>query len=212
MIRYTKGSILVLSGLLALSASSLKAHAGSETFTAAIANQTTDFTDFLKLNQFNPTLGVLQSVTLTYDASSITSGTIMNSSSKTGTFNVTDSVETDLLDLNPTTNLNSSFVLSPGQSVSFSATASASQTKVYTTPAQFTPFIGVGQTDIEVDTTTNFSFSGPGNNANTSISTTAGGEATVTYNYSPIPEASTLLGFGSLLGLGGLRLRRRLRK
>jgi len=202
--------VLALSAFAALSFTA-SAHAQStETFTASIGPNLTDFTQKLKLQKFNPSLGTLESISLDYVLTSSATGTVTNTNAtKTKTPTVTDTVTSSLLDFSVAAPMVQTYSLAPGQSKPFTNSDTAGVTVTYTSSnANFASFIGAGLTNFDVKTKGKVTTTDNGNTA-TNISTTASGFATVVYTYDPIPEASTLLGFSALLGMGVIRLRRR---
>lgn len=203
-----KKLVIVAAGVLTMSLST-RAYAASTTYTDTASDQQTDFTKTLSLPQFNPGLGTLLSVTLTYGEDVTNSGKLSHGNQPleykfTGSSNLMQSA----LSIDQTASITESGT-SPANS---STSINDFQTKTggpITGPLSY--FTGNGNIDFTLTGTGTSQLTGGGNISN-SITTMAGGFVTVTYNYTPVPEASTLLGLGGMIGLGGLHILRRMRK
>jgi len=204
----TRTLVVIASGILVTSFG-MRAHAASETFTATQSDIATDFSKTLSLQQFNPALGTLTSVSLTYGEDVNNAGTLSTGNKPlTYSFTGTSELTQAGLAIDQTATVHESGTLAAFGSTTINDSNSMTGGPV-TGPLSF--FEGAGTIDFSLKGTGLSQLSGGGNIANT-VATTAGGFVTVTYNYNPIPEASTLLGLGGLLGIGGLQLRRMMRK
>jgi hypothetical protein len=203
----------------------MHAHAATKSYTASFGPNQTNFTDTLGLQQFNPTFGTLTGVTLTYSetASSIGSATnfsrnqnLLYSVFNSNVISTTGSTSFITLTAGATTaNANQSGTITPdtspgntGNTVPINMVNTNGTTQTFGALAGFE---GAGNLDF-LYTGTGSASDSPSSNQDLSVRTNGSGMITVTYNYNPIPEASTLLGLGGLLGVGGLQLRRLMRK
>lgn len=215
-------SLLLLAGLSG-------AHAGTVGYQTTVALQPTNLASFVDLQQFDPSLGTLQSVTVTLqgEIASLIKLESKNSTPATLTATVTGTVTLALPavgTLTATPVLSQSFnAASYDGIVDYAGTsgitypllnASASAIQSYTQPQLLAPFVGTGTLHASFDANAVAAFTGP-SNKRTSVRTDAGGFASVTYTYLelrvpavPEPETWTLMATG--LGLvGWLASRRR---
>jgi len=218
MLSNSKKLVVLTAGVLTLSGA--RAHAGTETFSASTSVQlanTSDYTETLSLSQFNPTVGHLTGVTLTYEEFASDAGTVTNTDHlKTLTYSYTTTTSLtgpgflSLIPADTTATDAGSFSLAPfapAKTVN-SITPNGPNTQSY---GALSGVQGTGSLDFV------FTLGGNGSTAGTnhytgSVDGDGSGSVSITYDYSPIPEASTLLGLGGLLGVGGLQLRRLMRK
>jgi hypothetical protein len=168
----------------------------------------TDFTQSLVVPKFDPTLGNLRDVVLSYEDQSVISGTLMNTSAGTQHFTVTESTL---------------FTLSLGSDPLLTNTMGASQTYTELAPyamanfGTFTQgggagpmtltsgeilanFVGTGgDVSFDFSTLTMTKVAGGGGNIVNDISTTAGATLTVEYDYDSfitteiIPEPASVI-------------------
>jgi hypothetical protein len=229
-LKTSRSSTLVLRTsliVLALVVAASVARAGSVSYSATVPTTLTDYSTQISLAEFNPSLGTLDSVTFTVNASGTTNVTDTNSSTSStskvyemGTtvyFAVTDDAtsgsiidDTETLDYiltgTPYTTLSKSPLTGH---IYNSGVQTLAGTPTIETGDIF-DFIGVGSLLYDVDTTTLTDLVFTGGNNTESQATNVGATVTVTYDYtnnSPpvVPEPGTLGLFGTgLLGLAGL--------
>jgi hypothetical protein len=205
-------TLLAMSGISLLCATN-PAQASTYTITAAPTDWTQDFS----VQKFNSSLGTLTSVTLTLVENTDYKWQLFNNSLNQATFTV--SAETDLTLTLPgilgTLNASVSY-----PSTAFSVAASSSQSvdsgwlsgadSVLLTPASgdLSAFVGTGNLSLSASTATEDATTGTGGNRGYFLSTQTGAILEVTYNYTPVPEPSSL----ALLGLGGMGVMAMLRR
>ncbi|MDJ1183766.1 choice-of-anchor E domain-containing protein [Roseofilum casamattae] len=223
-----------LAGLTATVAfTGLMAHAGAanalvKTYTTTFDLAPTDITDeSLLIQKFDSSLGVLEGVTIGFDAQIVGNAQTesLDAQAQTLTFNLLGDLTlveaTDTLD-------NPLFAESVSESASFDATAFDgaidfggtsgqtfagltgvfSGTETYSDQAILDFFTGGGDVEFLFSAATNASVTGAANLASI-ISTQAAASVTVSYNYSEVvtedvPEPSALLGLGLVAGVGML--------
>jgi PEP-CTERM motif len=213
--------------LLAVSASAATVTYNSTT----IADTNTNWTNSLNLQQFNPTLGTLNSIQFTINGD--IAGSVGVESKDAGPSTINSTLGASLTLERPDT-LATLVIALPGASNSFSATAydgtldfggtsghtysgltaSNSVTSGILTDASLKAlFTGVGFVSAPVIATATSTASGPGNLYDF-FQTQAGASASVTYNYSPsaTPEPSSMALMGLGLGAAGLFGRKRFAK
>jgi hypothetical protein len=204
--------------------SAISARADFVTVTATVPLQTTDFTNLavLPVAAFNHALGTLNSVQISFAASATFDGSLTNQSSTTSDFSLTEFINFTLAGhsitaLTPSVTQSQSYTgVAVGATVHFGpfAPTATSATDTFTNGTLFNLFNGGGTVSgFTLSTLTGTVVSGAGGNARTSLTTTAGGVMTVTYNYTatvtPEPSSIALIGIGGIVGLAGLRFRRR---
>jgi hypothetical protein len=175
--------------------------------TAAPALQVINF------DQFDSSLGTLQSVTLAFASTLITSGTLTNFTGASHTYTLTKNASASLngngfsFSQILTSGTKSLGTVAKGKTIDLAPISGAGDEEV-TILTGFAPFIGNGLVSFNFASTKSFSV-GPAA-ANLNLLASIGGAATLTYNYtSPVPEATSwalmLLGFGGV----GTAMRRR---
>jgi hypothetical protein len=184
----------------------------SVTFSSIVPVQRTDYTQALSLPKFDPSLGTLTEVDLSWSVSGTENGSLTNTAPVTESFNFAEDVNLALLNgttslLAPDLNTSQAFTdLAAGASGiygPFSPTASA--TASYTTGPNFDLFsTGTGNVDLTVTTLTTQTTLGGGGNIVSNIATFAGGTATVTYQYTPQPVTISGNVYEDKLGTGAL--------
>jgi hypothetical protein len=194
-----------------------------------IPSQLTDFTQSFTFNQFDPSLGTLDSVELSIDATGNFGGTVTNQADGTESFNVKAASAVTFTGPDSTSvvsNLTATqdFVLAgkgkAGDSGTFGPFTSAPGAVTKFVPsADFGTFIGTGMLSpvSVVSTESSTTVTGGGGNINSALSTKVGANATLIYTYhtpstNPTPEpgawASMSIGVLGLMALG-LKARRK---
>jgi len=193
---------------------------GPLTTITPISSTVTDWNSTLSFAQFNPSLGVLESVTLSLSSTLTTTLTVTNQShsSPSSGYAVTELVvnvqdpgnnlNPDTLDIvSPHFNYSS---LPVGNSVT-SGLLTKSQNdggNIYTSSAILSEFTGLGDFSLNAGTVTTTGVFFSGGNAAATQTSDASLTGTVTYDYAAIPEPSSL-SFGLLLLAGSAVLIRR---
>jgi hypothetical protein len=208
-------------GLFAI-ASGREAKADFETFTVSLPQTTTDFTVPLSIQGFDPALGTLTDVVLTWSVSGSMAGTVTNTATGAQNFSVTESSNVTLYLGSVSGTLLSSAALSAmqtytnlGSSVTspFGPFTPSSQDgpTTYTSGPIFNGFVSSGNIGLTVNTMTATVINGGGGNIFSAIATTAGGSFTVRYDFTPVPEPSSIaLSLVGVLTVGtGALVRRR---
>ncbi|HEY2381251.1 MAG TPA: choice-of-anchor E domain-containing protein [Terriglobia bacterium] len=173
----------------------------------------TDWSTSFDIPQFDPALGTLQEVDISFSNTMNTSGTVKNTAAIMEMFKVTMDLETDLTLINGdilSTDISKqqSYKLTSGQYASYGAfTDSASTTLAYTVAdgAAFTSYVGTGNFTLFAQTMTGETITGGGGNILTNTSTLSNISGEVDYVYIvPTPEPPVwLLLLPGLLGLAG---------
>ncbi len=191
--------------------------------TSSISSTATDWNNTLSFNQFNPSLGTLNSVTLGLSGSSTMTVTFNAIPGRYGS--ITDPGVTVIFNVNTTNSLFSTPQISlsltstgsyttstQGGSLVFNlGTTSGPYSNTYTTSNVLAYFTGTGSAILDASTGTYWNGSYISNMANENTNgTTAGLTGQITYNYTPnpvpVPSAVLLLGPG-LIGLALIRKR-----
>lgn len=202
-------SVIVLSGALTVFVCTGAQAFHIVTHTDTLSPTQTDFTTTLSLPQFNPTLGTLLSVSLTYGEDVTNTGTLTNGNRPLlfgfeGKSELTQST----LGIDQTSEIIEIGTLSANSSIN----VNGSQSKTGGPVNELLPFFtGTGNVDFTLTGTGLADLLG-GGNISDKVNTNAGGFVSVTYDYNPVPEAGTLISLGGLLAIGGLQLRRLIRK
>lgn len=192
---------------------------GPLTTTTPIPSTATDWTLSLAFPQFNPALGILQSVQLDLSGAFTTTITVTNDAltSSSGTaktevqFTVQDGgsnlIAPSLDLLSPVFNYS---LLAGGSTSSGPLAQTGLASNTYTIPAVLAEFTGAGSFVLPATTFTQTLLANTGGNTSASQVTSASLTGSVTYTYNPIPEPGTLALVGC--GLLGLAIRRRARR
>lgn len=199
-------------------------NAATVVHTVFMPSSYTDAYTTLSVARFNPTLGTLNSVK--FDVNSLFSATVTASTSASTNQYLTWAIEDPTIQLNApdsSTLINNTLgwitlVGTPTAPASgsariripklplapYSATQSLSGSGTQTITSGLSAYIGSGNVDLPFAATVpNFTLATLGGNNNTSMSTFASADLTVTYDYTPVPEPSSIItllgGLGSLL-------------
>ena len=180
-----------------------------ETFTTTtpVPATLTDWSSTLSFAQFNPALGTLNSVTLDFSSTLNTTLTINNSGSLPSDGSAWTRLRVTVQDggLNLTapeiTLLSPEFVFSIGAGQSTSSgllTTTGTRGDTYTLAAVLAEFTGTGNISLPASTKTRTVLDYEGGNSLASQVSFASLTGTVTYNYTPVPEPTTMI-TGALL-------------
>jgi hypothetical protein len=217
------GAIALLSSL------GLGSSAQAATFspsTVSVPVQLTNYTKSVSVAKFDPSLGVLQSVLLTFNGKVTGDIRVDNASPSPATGTLKLASQLKLSQLNLGGPLSPVITLAPFDSAPFSVsgddgdvngtstyTGTDSQitsnlqgiqtgTKTYTAAADLAVFAGSGSIDFDVAASADSSvISNDSGNLDTRFRTNAGADFTITYTYAPpvrVPEASANIGIGLL--------------
>jgi hypothetical protein len=221
-------SILAAVGIVAAGALNASASLdGPFTTTTPVSTSTlTDWADPLTFAQFNPSLGTLEAVILTFSSSGMTDLTVSNAVGSGGATHVMASTSVQIsvedggmhfLANDPQITLVSSTynfgTISDGVVVSSGELPlSGSYSNLYTASAILSEFTGHGTETLNGSTYSYTTISYGGGNTTSGQVTMAGLTGTVTYEYNPVPEPTTMVA-GALMLLpfcgGALRKLRR---
>jgi hypothetical protein len=221
MRRLLRIGIVAALGLVAI-ASVREARADFETFMVSMPQTTTDYSLPMSIQGFNPSLGTLTDVILTWSVSGNVAGTVTNTAASPQNFTVTEtsvinlflgSAVGTLLSSPSLTSMQTYANLAVGATSPFGPFTPAGQDgpTTYTSGPIFNGFISAGNIGLTVMTVTGTTFDGGGGNILGAIATTAGGTFTVRYDFTPVPEPSSIaLSLVGILGVGtGAVVRRR---
>lgn len=223
----------------AIVVSVMTAKAATETFTANYDNQTLDLNTVLNLTKFDTSLGTLNSIQVTLDAATSISGTVQNTSSgpygsgsyifdlsnyRLGSSSIDTALKTKFtgsavlkaysltVDLSGLGVGDTMILNNVGNDTGIDNESVLSRSYTFTSADSLYSLVqGTGTFGIDASTITGSQTFLVPNGANSSINLTGVGsiDATVVYNFTPVPEPSTVAilggGFASLL----LFLRRR---
>jgi SdrD B-like domain len=167
----------------------------SVSYTATIPSEQTDFTASTSVPKFNPAMGTLDSVDLTFATSGNMQGTLINLGPADEAFTFQEGVNVTLSDgtttlLSPNLSETQTYPsVAPEVPTPFGPFAPiASATVEYTSGPQFDEFnAGPGSQDLTVSTLTTTVITGGGGNIHSMLTTSVGATATVTYNYTATP-------------------------
>jgi hypothetical protein len=167
----------------------------SMSYSATVPSQLTDFTSTTSLPKFDPSLGTLNSVDLTFSTNGSMQGTLTNVSTEPETFTFQENVAVSISDgtttlLSPNLTESQTYTaLTPNVATPFGPFAPTSSASVeYTSGAQFDEFEGgPGDQSLSVSTVTTTVTTGGGGNIRQLLTTSAGATATITYNYTATP-------------------------
>ncbi|MBD2499980.1 choice-of-anchor E domain-containing protein [Anabaena azotica] len=198
------------------------------TFTASTGSfQVTDFDQNFSIQQFSPSLGKLQKVTVDFFGEIQGDGKFENRSSRSATVDVIlggrlslDQAELTprpLLELKPTTvkrynvaryDGTTDYAGASGRTFTGLSTSGSGST-TFTDLASLKVFTGKGDVDFLFSAIANSQVVGSGN-ISSEINTLARGSVTVTYEYKErVPEPSVVIGMGLFAGLGMLSNRKK---
>lgn len=214
--------VMALAGMIcfpALAGATLISYNASPTVPSTVTDWT--FLPALGFQQFDPSLGTLNSVQLELFSSLDTQITVTNNGTQTATgkarMEVAVTAQTALATI-PVGDLPQIFVvippfpyfsfnLLPTQSITSPFyTGSGASDNTYTLAALLAEFTGLGTVNVDADTLSETTVTFTGGSADVSQITHADLTGRVTYDYTPVPVPSTLLLLGSgLMGLGLLR-------
>jgi len=219
--------IAFLTGVLLLAFAGV-ACAATSTYTASVPLQGIDWDSTVSLQQFNPSLGTLNSVSLTAELDYVTSISVLNNDGNgdrmrrwvDGTVTLTN-IDLGQL-ISESTNVNDGniygatgykdldAIANSGQTVVGGKTFSVSGNYAVTTANQAL-FTGGGSVAFDFNTTTSVTEVLAGGNYTATPNDQASGIVKVVYDYTPVPEPSSILGLlCGVAGLGGLiRFRKR---
>jgi hypothetical protein len=215
------GAIALLSSL------GLGSSAQAATFTpptVSVPVQLTNYTKSVSVAKFDPSLGVLQSVLLTFNGKVTGNIRVDNASPSPATGTLKLASQLKLSQLNLGGPLSPVITLAPFDSAPFSVTADDDDvagsytgtdsqitsnlqgiqtgTKTYTAAADLAVFAGAGSIDFDVAASADSSvISNDSGNLDTQFRTNAGADFTITYTYAApvrVPEASANIGVGLL--------------
>ncbi len=193
------------------------ASANTLSYTATVPTQATDFTQSVSLQQFDSTLGTLNSVVVELGGQfTITSLTFTNNSPTTQVFTTSSGIKFSLSGVGIAFNTGASLAVdvNGGSNISLNGgqtsidyaqpigTLANSGTKTGgVAPANFAAYQGNGTVAFDFFTQTTTTFFGGGGNISFNQSTVAGGTVKITYNYTAVPEPVVPV-FSGLLVVG----------
>lgn len=219
---------------IALASLSVSAHAAVISFEAPLNLETTEINQSLSLNQFNSTLGTLDSISIELFGQAISTASITNNAAQSQLFGFTSTLnllfsggplaELIQLPLFATSTITGAdplgrIAIAAGATYALDPVDVSKSLMVGVTEANFGAFLGSGAITLNCESLVNNSNTGGGGNVSVTQATTAGCGAKVTYTYTestpptdpnPVPEPGSLalLGLG-LMGLAGLRRKQR---
>lgn len=211
-------SLLAVTSLLAACATTASAAtSGPFTTSTPISFTLTDWTSTLSFPQFNPGLGVLNSVQLDFTSTLRTTLTVENNAASSSSGTAKTEIQVTVQDagnnlIAPEIDLLSpvfGYSLAPGASLTSPLlTQTGSSSDLYTLAAILAEFTGAGNITLNASTFSQTLLANTGGNTAASQVSDASLTGTVTYTYSVVPEPSTV----ALLSLAALPLLRRQRR
>ncbi len=209
-------NLMVLTGAsLLLMAGAAKASL-SETFTATHSPSTTDWSDNFVLQQFDPSLGTLQSVMVTATENVTMSGTIHNYATVSESFSfsagslltVTLPGSLGVIQASPMSHAQV-FNLPSGANATFGpTTATDTGSSTYTLAGDMAWFLGTGTFSLPGQTVSSELITGGGGNLTALLNTVAGATVQVQYTYATVPEPGTFVSGALIAAAMLLRWRR----
>lgn len=173
--------------------------------TATIPDSLTEWDYSLLFSKFNANLGTLNSITLTIETDITTVITVTNNAASASNGSVQTRVRVwlkdpgNLIGLTPQINTyvpedaDSSYDLDPGESMALGPyTGTGYKSNSYTSGSMLSEFTGNGQIALALSTLTATVLENQGGNTASSQVTSASGSVTLAYNYSAVPEPSTV--------------------
>jgi hypothetical protein len=185
------------------------------------ALQTTEINQTVTLNKFNPTLGTLTSIEISFSAESIQGFTATNTAAQAQTANITSSVAVILalpssgIFATPNLSLSSGIQsYAVDETKSFGPTPVSDTGSVILTGAALAQFIGTGTLDVSCTSLSGITIQGGGGNLSTTQATEAACHASAIATFEPpvitdVPEPSTMLGILAVAGAGAIARRKR---
>jgi hypothetical protein len=185
----------------------------SMSFSATVPTQPTDYTVSTSLPKFDPSLGTLNSVDLTFATSGTQQGSLTNVGQNPESFSFQENVGVSLSDgtttlASPNLSESQNYTdLTPFVATAFGPFAPSDSASVeYTSGPQFEEFEGgPGNQSLTVTTLTTNVTTGGGGNVRQLLTTTAGATATVTYNYTAAPVTLSGNVYEDTAGAGALQ-------
>ena len=215
-----KFTFLMATGLVAavMSLSVQAATSGPFTTSTPIPSTLTDWSGSLAFPQFNSALGTLNSVELDLSATFTTTLTVSNSSPDGSSGTVKTEVQFTVQDIGGNLVPHVPDVVGPdfayslgagGNATSGLLSKSGSDSETYTLSAILTEFTGGGSIVLPASTFTQTLLANTGGNTSASQITDGSLTGDVIYNYTAVPEPSTIgLVVVGLLGVLGIRRRK----
>jgi hypothetical protein len=216
------GTLSAVAGLALLGS----AHAGTITQTNTVPVQTTDFTKTFTFNQFDPSLGTLDSVELSLATTGDFGGNVTNKAAGAESFKVTEASDVTFTGPDATSVVSSLAASQNYTNLAAGATANFGPfnpgdgpVAIFVPTANFGTYTGTGTLSpgLTVSTESSQTVAGGGGNITSALSTKVGANATLIYTYhtpstNPTPEpgawASMSIGVLGLMALG-LKARRK---
>ena len=182
-----KKTLMAVAGLLVLT---LEAQANTITQDQSYSGLT-DWTQNLTFNQFDPSLGTLNSVAVNLAGNVELTSSVQNNSAGTASFSISEdfTLTGTVPDSSPLTldkTLAQSYAIAMGATVNQSTSGTASQNEVLY--SGFSDWEGLGTIVLPAVANDEFSYRITGGNNSVNLTSVAGLQATVTYDYTAMPE------------------------